>query len=147
MCIRDSLMLVPGFVMNKEDLDRPLLEKFDAVLNARACNEYVQVNKEAVDYIRVHMPCLADANNMTSALERMTHLGERMFGKLDMLNAYSQLPLPVELQPYTAFKVNNFVYVHERVPFGLSVASHIFTHYLAIHCEVAKGRFLSSLVP
>jgi hypothetical protein len=33
------------------------------------------------------------------------------------------------------------------LPFGLSISSHVFTTYFAIHLEIAKGRYLSTLIP
>lgn len=36
---------------------------------------------------------------------------------------------------------------YKRLPFGLRVSTHVFSLYMVIHLEVAKGRFLTSLIP
>lgn len=48
---------------------------------------------------------------------------------------------------YTRFKYDGELYEFRRMPFGLSVASHVFTWYLTIQILLAKGRFLTSLLP
>lgn len=34
-----------------------------------------------------------------------------------------------------------------RMPFGLCISSHVFSLYMVTHMEIAKGRFLSGLIP
>lgn len=123
------------------------LEKVDAVLNAKSANHWLQLNKEAKDYFRVYLPFLRETQDMSAVLESVRLGGSVQFGKLDMLNAYSQIPLPEELKQFTRFKVGGVVYQYRRLPFGLSISTHVFTMYMGIHMEIAKGRFLSTLLP
>jgi hypothetical protein len=123
------------------------LSKIDLILNAKPCNQFVHANKEALDFIRVYIPILKDIQDMSSVLLKARENGHDRFGKFDMLNAYAQIPLPKELQPYTMFRLGDTVYHFVTLPFGLSVSSHIFTIYFTIHLEAAKAKFLSQLVP
>jgi hypothetical protein len=45
------------------------LKKVDLILDARNANEILQVNKQALDYLRVHVPCLKEMQDMSTNLE------------------------------------------------------------------------------
>jgi hypothetical protein len=64
-----------------------------------------------------------------------------------MLSAYSQIPLPEELQLYTMFRLGEELYCFNTLPFGLAISSHVFTMYFALHLQIAKAKFLATLVP
>jgi hypothetical protein len=49
-----------------------------------------------------------------------------------MLNAYSQIWLPEELSRFTLFKIGKRIYRYKRLPFGMSISTHVFTTYLSI---------------
>lgn len=80
-------------------------------------------------------------------LEQARAMNHDHFGKLDMISAYSQIPLPEELQHYTMFRLGKNLYCFTTLPFGLAISSHVFTTYFALHLQIAKARFLSTLVP
>jgi hypothetical protein len=84
---------------------------------------------------------------MGTNLELARAANHDYFGKLDMISAYSQIPLPEELQLYTMFRMGEQIYCFTTLPFGMSISSHVFTTYLAIHLQMAKARYLSTLVP
>lgn len=118
------------------------MAKVDLILDARPCNTYIRSNKEALDFLRVFIPGIKDMQDMNAVLLKARQSGHDHFGKFDMLNAYAQIPLPRELRPFTMFRVDQKIYRFKTLPFGLSVSSHVFTIYLAIHLFSAKGRFL-----
>lgn len=82
---------------SKDDKGRLRVDKVDAVLNAKPCNSWIQINKEAVDYMRAFMPFISQCQEMGQVLEMIRTRGEHKFGKVDMLNAYSQMWLPEAL--------------------------------------------------
>jgi hypothetical protein len=60
----------PGSELGPEEVVLKL-EKVDVVLNARPCNEWLVLNKEAVDYLREYVPVYHEHNDMDSMLETM----------------------------------------------------------------------------
>lgn len=83
----NELMMLPNESVGEDGNLR--LEKVDAVLNAKSCNSWVQLNKAATDYIRAFLPFVGECQDMGVFLERLRVQGSHRFGKLDMLNAYS----------------------------------------------------------
>lgn len=124
-----------------------VLKKVDLILDARAANEILQTNKQVLDYLRVYVPVLKEMQDMSTNLELARQAGHDFFGKLDMISAYSQIPLPEELQGFTSFRLGEDIYCFTTLPFGLAISGHVFTLYFTIHLQIAKARFLARFLP
>ena len=63
---------------------------------------------------------------MSNALFDLRTNGYTAFGKVDMMNAFSQIEIPAELRNYTCFRVEDRLFRYRRLPFGLSVSTYVF---------------------
>lgn len=95
----------------------------------------------------MYVPVLKEMQDMSTNLELARQAGHDYFGKLDMISAYSQIPLPEELQGFTTFRLGEDLYCFTTLPFGLAISAHVFTIYFTIHLQIAKARFLARFLP
>jgi hypothetical protein len=63
------LMMMPAHSFDEHGMLK--LDKVDAVLNAKPCNAWVQINKEATDYMKAYMPFVGECQDMGVVLERL----------------------------------------------------------------------------
>lgn len=84
------------------------------------------INKAALDYLRSQIPFLNKSQDMNNALFDIRMNNYSSFGKVDMLNAFAQIELPTELRNYTSFRMGDRLFRYKRLPFGLSVSTHVF---------------------
>ncbi len=66
--------------------------------------------------------------------ELFTNLaGEELFSKLDMSNAYLQLPLYEDSRQYVMINTTRGLFQYNRLPFGVSSAPAILQRYMETH--------------
>jgi hypothetical protein len=83
----------------------------------RPCGDYRALNKQTLPD-RYPMPNIADMMNELR--------GCKIFSKMDLVNAYHQVPVAIEDQPKTAITTPFGLFIYRRMPFGLRNAAQTF---------------------
>ena len=86
--------------------------------NIRICGDYKQTVNRVSHLEQYPIPTLDDL------CEKLT--GGKMFSKLDLSNAYAQLPLDESSKEYVTINTHKGLFRYNRLPFGISSAPAIF---------------------
>lgn len=99
----------------------PLVVVVKSAGKLRLCLDGTSINKYTVD----------DHNQPLTIDDIISRLGnKRIFTKLDISEAYWQIPLANESVKYTGFNFDGITYVFRRMPFGIKTADSAFTKAL-----------------
>ena len=106
----------------------PVLKQNGAV---RICGDYK---------VTVNQACLIDSYPLPRVEELLTSLsGGNLFSKLDMSQAYLQLPLDEESKEYVTVNTHKGLYRYNRLPFGISSAPSTFQRTMETLLQGIKG--------
>jgi transposase InsO family protein len=90
--------------------------------SVRVCGDYSVTANKFIDAEQYSLPTLED---ITSAMVNC-----KFFSKLDLKNAYLQIPLTIESQKVTTISTTVGFYNFTKLPFGISAAPRIFQQYI-----------------
>ena len=106
----------------------PVLKQNGAV---RICGDYK---------VTVNQACLIDSYPLPQVEQLLASLsGGNLFSKLDMSQAYLQLPLDEESKEYVTVNTHKGLYRYNRLPFGISSAPSIFQRTMETLLQGIKG--------
>ena len=106
----------------------PVLKQNGAV---RICGDYK---------VTVNQACHTDSYPLPRVEELLASLsGGNLFSKLDMSQAYLQLPLDEESKEYVTVNTHKGLYRYNRLPFGISSAPSIFQRTMETLLQGIKG--------
>ena len=109
----------------------PILKQNGAV---RICGDY---------NVTVNQACLIDSYPLPRVEELLASLsGGNLFSKLDMFQAYLQLPLDEESKEYVTVNTHKGLYRYNRLPFGISSAPSIFQRTMETLLQGIKGELV-----
>ena len=85
-------------------------------------------NRMVIDYSRtINRFTYADAHQVPRINTLVQTIAKfNIFRKIDLRNAYHQIPLQFSDKPFTAFEANGSLYQFTRLPFGLTNAVSVF---------------------
>jgi transposase InsO family protein len=100
--------------------------------SVRVCGDYSVTANKFIDAEQYSLPTLED---ITTSMVNC-----KLFSKLDLKNAYLQLPLTNESQKFTTISTTLGFYNFTRLPFGISAAPRIFQQYIDSIIQVPNVR-------
>ena len=112
-------ILVP---VEKPEMACPVVPVAKPDGTVRVCGDYSVTTNLVIDAEQYRLPTL---NEMTSAMSGCT-----VFSKLDLKNAYLQLPLTEESRRFTTISTTLGFFNYTTLPFGISAAPRIFQQFI-----------------
>ena len=72
--------------------------------------------------------------------------GGKAFSKLDLSQAYLQIPLDVESRRYVTINIHRSLFEYKRLPFGVASAPSIFQRVMETSCKVLVVSVSTSMI-
>ena len=97
--------------------------------NLRLCGDYKVTVNQALTPDTYPLPCVEDIFAVPQ--------GGTLFTKLDLSQAYQQLPLHSDSKKFTNLNTHKGLFQYERLPFGISTAPSIFQRLMeSLLCDL-----------